>query len=281
MAEEITNEISEMLKALESSTDLEQALEPESDSSTIQDNKLESPQGDDKSEISREPSQEPEPKPEPKTTPSEPDDKDKTIEGLRRKVADLEVAKAEPPPSPPPPPEPPPASSIEEPLSLDFQDFVGDLDIDDITENKESLNKLLNTVYSKGISDSRRIVGEGILRSIPETVRNNLTLISALKETSDKFYEDNKDLVSFKKVVAAVFEDLASQNPNKPYNEVITLVAPEVRKRLELHERAVVSPDKDSPRLPTSRGGPRPASGKPNISPLHSEIDEMNKSLGR
>jgi len=172
----------------------------------------------------------------------------------------------------------------EEPLTLDEQDFIGELDLDDLTRDKDALNKILNSVYTKGVADSKKIATEGVLRALPDIVKHNLSIITALKESSDKFYADNKDLVPFKRVVAAVFEEIAAKNPDKKYDELMSQVAPEARKRLELHKNAVKGDDKEKdklPRLPGKKGNLRQKSDKPNTSSLQSEIDEMNTTLSR
>jgi len=217
-----------------------------------------------------------EPVVEPVIEPVVPDARDQAIEDLRKEVKELREKKVEPPVVEKP--------VVEEPLTLEEQDFIGDLDLDEVVRDKESFNKLLNTLYTKGLSDARKVVGEGILRGIPDIVKANITIMANLKEASDKFYDDNKDLKSFKKVVAAVFEDLASQNPDKKYSELLVDVGTETRKRLDLHKKAV-NPidDKDKgkpPRLPTGKGGPGDKHEKPDTSPLQAEIEAMNKTLG-
>jgi len=176
----------------------------------------------------------------------------------------------------------------EQPVSLEEQDFIGDLDLDDLVRDKASFNKLLNSVYSKGVNDSKRIATEGVLNSIPEIVKHNLTILTTLKEASDKFYDENKDLVPFKRVVAAVFEEIASKNPDKKYSELMELTAPEARKRLELHKQAAKKEkegEKESgkpPRLPGVKSGQRQTpSQKPNTSSLEKEIEQMNSTLRR
>lgn len=175
----------------------------------------------------------------------------------------------------------------DEPLKLEEQDFIGDLDLYDLTSDKTALNKILNAVYSKGVNDSKKIATEGVLNTIPEIVKYNITLLTSLKEASDKFYAENKELVPYKRVVAAVFEEIASKNPDKKYNELMNLVAPEARKRLNLQKQAVKE-DKESegkdgkpPRLHGARGNQRQAPSKQNLSSLENEISEMNKTLGR
>ena len=199
-----------------------------------------------------------------------PDEKDKIIEDLRRKLDEKEEKKVE-------------VKEVkEEPLTFEAQDFIGDLDLDDLTRDKESFNKLLNSIYTKAVEDARKLTSEKVLLSIPDIVKNNINLLSALREASDKFYNDNKDLVPFKKVVATVFEEIAAENPDKKYNELMSLVGPEARKRLELHKKAVEPLDKKPPNLPQKKGSSgKPDSEKPNTSPLQDEIDAMNKTMRR
>ena len=112
-----------------------------------------------------------------------------------------------------------------------------------------------------------------------------MELQKTLKEMSDNFYETNKDLQPFKKVVAVVFEEIASQNPKLPYNEVLGKVGVETRKRLELKSTPVIVPDpKDDdgpPPLPRVKKGGRITQPKTESNPVISQIDEMNKTLHR
>jgi len=175
------------------------------------------------------------------------------------------------------------------PLKLEDQDFIGDQDIEDIIRDKDTFNKLLNSVYTKRVNDSKKISTEDILSSIPDIVKHNLNLLTLLKETSDKFYNDNKDLVPFKRVVAAVFEDIVAQNPDKKYTELMNLVAPEARKRLDLHKQVMRKEKNEKggekkgggPRLPEAKSNLKHSLQKTNSTSLESEISEMNKLLGR
>lgn len=159
-------------------------------------------------------------------------------------------------------------------------DFIGDEDVDDLVRDKESFNKLLNQVYSKGISDTRTTLTEGVLRTIPDIVKTNVKVMTDLREASDKFYDTNKDLAPFKRVVSAVFEEVASSNPDKNYTELLDDVAKETRNRLELHHQAVSNTrDEDKPPTLPHKRTQRRAETKPNVSRLESEIAEMDKAL--
>ena len=233
------------------------------------------------------PAAKPEPEPQPEPEPK-PDDKDSIIESLRARVAELESARS-PKPEPAPTDEPEPKPKPEPPkpqLTLEEQDFIGDLDVDDLVENKEGLNKLLNAVYAKAVSDTQKVVGEGVLKSIPDIVKTNIITVENLRKASEEIYNSNEDLKPFKKVVAAVFEEIASENPDKPYTELMDEVADETRSRLELVKKATdKTPNQNNnsnpPRLPQKKSKPGNTRAKPQTNSLLNELEEMNKTLGR
>lgn len=205
------------------------------------------------------------PKTEAPTT-NAPDDRDQIIEDLRAKLADNDKASKTQ------------APTTEAPLVFEDQDFIGDLDVEDVTKDSKELNKLLNTVYQKGITDTRGMVGTQISQSIPSMI----TMVSNLQKATENFYEDNKDLEPFKKVVATVFDDLVAENPNKSYSDLMADVAPEARKRLELPmpQKKVVDKGKP-PKLPRKKGKPGRTDEKPPLDPMQKDIDEMNENLRR
>jgi hypothetical protein len=262
---EVQNEIDDMLKVMGSGHIVESKNEEEVKEEEVVEEKEEviEEEKPDKEEIEEEVKEE---KEEP-----EPDERDKIIEDLRRQVAEKPPEKKE--------------EKKEEPLKLDEQDFIGDLDIDEVIRDKSEFNKLLNSVYSKGVTDAKKVTSENVLSSLPDIVKNNINLINTLKETSDNFYKTNKDLEPFKKVVATVFEEVAAANVDKTYIEVMSLVAPETRKKLGLPEPKVdqkASKKEDKPpRLPEKKGGNKSSPTEQKTSPLQNDIDEMNKVVRR
>ncbi len=202
------------------------------------------------------------------------DERDKTIESLRKENEELKKAKVETKVEPKEEPKP---------TTLEEQDFIGELDPEEIIRDKNSLNKLLNSVYMKGVADAEKVTSEKILLHIPDIVKYNIGIMNDLKETSENFYKENPDLKPFSKVVAAVFEELMSNNPGKNYKDLVKEVGDETRKRLDLHKKAVVEekkPEDKTPKLPTKKGSITVTDKKPNTSPLQNEISEMNKTLG-
>lgn len=163
------------------------------------------------------------------------------------------------------------------------EDFLGTMDLDELTRDPKQFNKLLNTIYKKAIDTARgevRSGNENILKSIPDIVKNNVTVIASLKKASEEFYEENKDLVPFKKVVAAVFEEIAAENPDKSYIDNLKVVGEEVRKRLELKKVAIAKEKENNkgPKLPRSKGNQRP-NNKPELSGIMADLAAMDQAL--
>lgn len=205
--------------------------------------------------------------------PEELDEKDKIIDDLRKQLN--EKSKKEEPKTE--------APTTEVPLSFDEQDFLGEADFDELKEDPKKFNKFLNDFRGKIILEARKVLSEGVLRSIPEIVKNNVKISSDMQKSSDKFYSENEDLKPFKRVVAEVFEDISADNPDKTYDEILKDVGPEAHKRLNLQKQAKTkSKDDNPPRLPKKTRGKSPKTDpKPKTAGIESEISEMNKHIGR
>jgi hypothetical protein len=208
------------------------------------------------------------PKTEVPTTEAPMDEKDKTILELRTRLAERE--------KPAPKTKHP---TTDAPLNIDAQDFVGDLDVADLS--KEELNKLLNSVYSKGIGDSVKIA-KGI---IPRTVSVELDTMERLKKVNEEFYSANEDLKAFQKVVATVFGELSESFPDKSMIDLLKETGPEVRKRLSLPDKPNPKPKpketEPPPKLPGKKGGSGRKSEDKPLTGISAEIAEMNETLGR
>ena len=206
---------------------------------------------------------------EPKKEVSEEDEKDKTIAELRKKLDEKEV-KEEPEPEP-----------TGEPITFESQDFLAeDEDLEDLVRDPKKLNEVFNSIYQRAVTDTRKVLGEGVLRSIPDIVRVSVDMMDKLKEMNNKFFTDNADLKPFRKVVAAVFEEVATDNPGKDMMDLLPMVATESRNRLELHKQAIKPDDEKSPRLHSRKKRVTIPESKPNTNLLLNEIEEMNKTIG-
>jgi hypothetical protein len=197
-------------------------------------------------------------------------------EELRKKMEELSKPKEASVP-PPPATEPPIAD----------KDFLADVDVEEIVNDKDSFNKLLNNIYKQALKDARTEIkrsSETVLTTVPDRVIQSMEIKESLRKLSEQFYEQNKDLKPFSKVVGVVFDELVQQTPGAKYNEVLAKLGDETRKRLELKKpEATTEPEpkpstqKDSPPpLPRKKGG-RVSKPATDSNPLASEIDAMNR----
>jgi hypothetical protein len=163
------------------------------------------------------------------------------------------------------------------------EDFLGDADIDEVLGDPEKFNQLLNSVLKKGMEMAKGITIQGnetVLKSIPDIVKSNISLVTNLKKASDDFYDSNPDLKPWKQAVASVFEEIASKNPDKTIQQNLETVGEEVRKRLKFQKTAV-DKNKDNnkpPKLPGNKGNKR-GSNQPETKGIAAEIEAMNKSI--
>lgn len=198
------------------------------------------------------------------------DDRDRRIAELEAKLAEKEKATTK-------------APSTSPPIEVGEQDFIGDLDIDEVTNDPKEFNKLLNKIYQKAVKDTEKVMGERFDKTIPNMVKENLTTMTSLQKASDEFFAKNEDLVPFRKAVAEVFEDLATKNPNESYGVIMDKVAVESRKRLGLNKKKPTQnkEEKKPPRPPRKKSRPGRGEEPKQTDPIQSELEEMNKTLRR
>lgn len=151
------------------------------------------------------------------------------------------------------------------------QDFVGDTDPYDLFRDKEDLNKLLNAVYKKAVDDTKASSPD----NLDNTITEKISAVLSLHKASEKFYVDNPELEPFKSAVSTVFGEVAKNNPNKSYQEVLALTADESRKRLKLKK----GQDEKPPKLPRKKAQQRKTPDNKPKDPMQAEIEEMNKLL--
>ena len=86
---------------------------------------------------------------------------------------------------------------------------------------------------------------EESLKTLPVVIDHLSRQAAYLKELSDAFYTDNKDLANHKRLVASVIEQIEIANPGMKYGEILEKAAPEARKKINM-----LSKFDDKPRGP-------------------------------
>jgi len=167
---------------------------------------------------------------------------------------------------------PPVEESVKEPTA--DPDFLEGLDLDEVLSNSENLNRLLLSVYNRGVSESMRRASDNVLGSVQDLVsryvREQLTMTEMVKE----FYDTNPDLRPFRRTVAAYAKDISKDNPELKPQEVFAQTATKIRTALKLKKiesrDAVIKPSKS---FAPQRG--RKVNLEPELTGIEKEIMEL------
>ena len=73
---------------------------------------------------------------------------------------------------------------------------------------------------------------EESLKALPHVMTHLANQVNYLKDLSTKFYEDNKDLVDHKQIVAQTIEQVESDNPGILYEEILKIAAVKAKETL-------------------------------------------------
>lgn len=157
---------------------------------------------------------------------------------------------------------------------LEEVDFLAGADMESITGDSKVLNALLNKVYHAGTRAST----EATLRSIPDIVRANAAQHVQLGTATADFYSKNEDLVPFKKTVAAIGTEIVADNPDWAVDKVLEETGKVARERLALYRKVVNTIPTRKAKFAKAPKGKAPSGGKPNLTPVQREIDDMNRA---
>lgn len=80
---------------------------------------------------------------------------------------------------------------------------------------------------------------EEMLRILPGVIQSLVRRTVMLRDITDKFYADNKDLVDYKDVVARVIEVLEIKSPQMDLEQLLKEAAPAARRQVRI-ERSVL-----------------------------------------
>jgi hypothetical protein len=80
---------------------------------------------------------------------------------------------------------------------------------------------------------------EEMLRVLPGVIQTLVRRTVMLRDLTDKFYADNKDLVDHKEIVARVIEGLELKSPQIDLEQLLKEAAPLARRQVRLAKSAI------------------------------------------
>lgn len=162
--------------------------------------------------------------------------------------------------------------------TFDAQDhnFLDGLDIDEVLSSSENLNKLLLSVYNRGLQESMRMARENWTGEAPNLVREHITQHMTMRELVDGFYSTNPDLQNAKKTVGAIANEVSQENPNLTLDEVFAEAAKRTREVLGLPPQAIQQQQSAvKPNLPSRRQPGNRRNGTNVLTGVAKEIDDL------
>lgn len=157
---------------------------------------------------------------------------------------------------------------------------ISDDDFADATSSKDSFIETLNKFGNK----IRTAVTDEIMNSIPGIVTNISSMQVALDSMNRKFYEENPDLVSIKKYVGTLADEMIKENginDLSDYEKMLKELPARVRKNLKLNppvkKKGVDSKAPKEPVLKSQRRGKEEINE--NLSPLQKDLQRSLKFM--
>lgn len=160
----------------------------------------------------------------------------------------------------------------------EVEDFIGDLDMDDVASDPKIMNKLLNKVLQKGIETGKNLSKDQITAvdsSVSQTVATQVDSAIALKGMIDEFYGANPELSNVKQVVQACASQIVQESPDKTFKDVLNMAAAAARKTLGISKsksKTKIAKVEDAAFV-EQKGGQRRKARK--TSKLQQELDEL------
>ena len=104
--------------------------------------------------------------------------------------------------------------------------FITEEEFQAALKSRDAMNSAFNNVYFK--------VLEYVIRSVPNVIQTRLREDAKLMIETIKFYDQNKDLVSQRELIAVISNELKAANPEWTIQELLEETGKEVRHRMKL-----------------------------------------------
>lgn len=215
-------------------------------------------------------------------------DKDEIIANLRNKVAEMsgESDQREEPEGRQEDQPEPEESPQQEPIEVQAEEFVSEEEFDEIIQDRNKLNEVLNRVAAESANAAR----EAVLRQVPDIVSKTTDRQMTVRQSVQKFYEDNPDLQEYGSYVGHIVNKIRSEKPNAPISDVLNTAGEKAREDLGIHKEAEKlekerreseqeEPENDSPAFAKSGTGRRRGGKKDTRNDFQKQADEMLNAM--
>jgi hypothetical protein len=172
----------------------------------------------------------------------------------------------------------PKTPATQPPLEIEDVDFIEKYGID--MDDPKTLNTALNALFKDAVAKSKSVTVEEVYKGLPDIVKHNIGVHTALAAMTKKFYADNEDLIPFKQSVAVIAEEIIAKNPDWKLEEVFNETEKVSRARLNLKKQIQKQErgQKKDPKFAKTPGGRKgPTKKKPEVTnSMQAQIDQMN-----
>jgi len=155
-------------------------------------------------------------------------------------------------------------------------DFVGDVDMEDLTSDSKVFNKILNEVYKKGVEQGKGLK-ENVLNSIPNVIKHSISQQMVMQKAAESFYENNPDLGTpdRRRIVGMKAEQIIAEHPEYDLEKLFAETEKSVRELLNLKKGAITNNKGNKPSFGKKTKGKTKPKPKEKLSELQKEIDDM------
>jgi len=167
--------------------------------------------------------------------------------------------------------------SSDSPFEAQTHNFLDGLDIDEVLSSGENLNKLLLSVYNRGLQESIRMSRDVWSSEAPNMMREHINQHMTMRELVDGFYRDNPDLLNARKTVGAIANEVSQENQELTLDQVFAEAAKRTREVLGLPSVAAPANNgsQERPNLPQRRSPGNRRNGTSALTGVAKEIDDL------
>lgn len=118
------------------------------------------------------------------------------------------------------------------------EDFIGDLDMDDVSSDPKVFNKILLSVIKKAVELSDQKSSKRLENAVPLAVKTQVKQYTGTKDAIDEFYKNNPDLSNVRKVVKACASQIVDENPEMKWENILNKAAEKTRQTLGIEKQS-------------------------------------------